>query len=293
MLKNNVNLTSFQSCYFVRSGAPIDVNVENDTSLLYGEIAASPLKTIEAMLSSQYGPLFSTSTEWGCTNREQKSEFGFEMDRFACNVGAALDSLSCGLELRISEQNLFQNGESVDMNAIVKRFEKEPELVENMEKLLKGWCESIESYLSKPSGEIKHPAKKAKKAAAQDFRDVGPKGELDFWRGRMQRLNSITEQFQSDHCKQIVEILSKVSTGSSEKFGSQFPELLRRWKQIDVTVTESANEAKDNIKYLSSLQRFVAPFYDGTVGTMTDAIPALVNSVKVCKLLSSSMQFTL
>jgi len=235
------------------------------------------------MLSSQYAPLFTVSNEWGCTNREQKSEFGSEMDRFTDNVSAALDSMSCGLELKITEQSPFdavEASESADMSAIMKRLEKEPELVENLEELLQGWCESIESYLSEPPG-TKRPTMKTKDAV-QDARDVGPRGELDFWRGRMQRLNSITEQIQSDHCKQIVEILSKVSsTGSREKFGSRFPELIRRWKQIDVTVTESANEAKDNIKYLSSLQRFVEPFYDGTVGAMTDAIPALLNSVKV------------
>lgn len=293
ILLGNLKLTSHihrQTCYFVRSDGPIDQDVENDTSLLYGEIAASPLETIEAMLLSQFGPLFSTSSEWGRTNTQQKSDFGTEMNRFTSNIGAALDTLSCGLELKVSDHNLFLGGESVDTIRIIKRFEKEPDLANNMETLLRDWCESIETYINKPPDGVQVPAKKAKTAkkaknsGAQYSRDIGPRGELDFWRGRMQRLNSIMEQFQSEHCTHTVEILTKVSTSSSERFGSQFSELLRRWKQIDVTITEAANEAKDNIKYLSSLQRFVGPLYDGTVGTMTDAIPALLNSVKVRRL---------
>lgn len=262
----------------MRSGTPIDVAVENDTSLLYGEIAASPLKTIEAMLSSQFAPLFSTSNEWGHTNGEQKTEFGVEMNRFAHNVGAALDSLSGGLELKVSEQELFDNFESADTRAFIKSIDDEPDLVHKLEKLLEGWCQDIESYVSTPLDSIQPPSKKANAVTKSD---VGPKGELDFWRGRMQRLNSITEQFQSHHCKQLIKILAEISKGSGDRFGSNIPDLLRRWKQIDVSVTEAANEAKDNIKYLSSLQRFVGPLYDGTVGAMTDAVPALLNSVKV------------
>jgi len=47
----------------------------------------------------------------------------------------------------------------------------------------------------------------------------------------------------------------------------------------------STTETKDNIKYLSSMQRFLGPFYNGSVKGMNDAIPALMNSVKVSSFL--------
>jgi dynein heavy chain len=97
----------------------------------------------------------------------------------------------------------------------------------------------------------------------------------------MQRLNSITEHFQSEQCQQLVQFLSNAWKRSGDRHGTKIPDLLRKWKQIDVSVTEASNESKDNIKYLSSLQRFVGPLYNGTVQGMTDAIPALINSVKV------------
>ena len=57
--------------------------------------------------------------------------------------------------------------------------------------------------------------------------------------------------------------------------------LLRRWKQIDINLTEAANEAKDNVKYLFTLEKFIEPLYDGTPTTVVDTLPALMNSIKM------------
>jgi dynein heavy chain len=46
-------------------------------------------------------------------------------------------------------------------------------------------------------------------------------------------------------------------------------------------VTEALNEAKDNVKYLSTLEKFIEPLYDGTPETIKDTLPALMNSIKM------------
>ena len=56
---------------------------------------------------------------------------------------------------------------------------------------------------------------------------------------------------------------------------------LRQSKQIDIETTEAVNEAKDNLKYLSTLQRFIEPLYSGTAQSIIDTLPALINSIKV------------
>lgn len=46
-------------------------------------------------------------------------------------------------------------------------------------------------------------------------------------------------------------------------------------------VTEALNEAKDNVKYLQTLEKFIEPLYDGNPETIKDTLPALMNSIKM------------
>jgi dynein heavy chain len=111
--------------------------------------------------------------------------------------------------------------------------------------------------------------------------EVGPKGELQFWRNRMQRLTSVTQQLKRPDCKQVIGLLSKMTKNSTDPSKERIIQLLRRWKTIDVNITESANEAKDNVKYLFTLERFIEPLYTGTPSTIIDTLPALMNSIKM------------
>lgn len=57
--------------------------------------------------------------------------------------------------------------------------------------------------------------------------------------------------------------------------------LLNQWKSVDIKITEALNEAKDNVKYLTTLEKFIEPLYTGTPQTIIDSLPALMNSVKM------------
>jgi dynein heavy chain len=253
-------------CYFVRNvqpGVGLDLAKSGDPDLLFGELGDSALGSIEAILSQSYRPMLDTYDNWGKVDDEQKNDFVSEIGSFINNINEALNSFASGLELRSPDPKLYR---SLEIKS--HRTALPIESVDHFESLLSEWCNQIETYLNSPT-----------RKSHDD--DIGPRGELEYWRGRMQKLTSIMEQLKRQDCKQVIGVLSTITKNTSDPSKQNIVNLLRRWKQIDVNITESANEAKDNVKYLYTLERFIDPLYTGNAETITDTLPALMNSIKM------------
>ena len=57
--------------------------------------------------------------------------------------------------------------------------------------------------------------------------------------------------------------------------------VLKRWKLLDNSITDANNEAKDNVKYLSTLEKYIEPLSSGNPVTILDALPGLLNNIKM------------
>ena len=240
----NSGLMMYKSCYFVRNTPPgeaLDLSKSGETDLLFGELGDSALGTIEAILSQSYRPMIDEYDSWGKVDDEHKADFVSEIGAFITNINEAVVSFANGLELQGPDAKIMktieQRGNRIGLSS---------EITDHFEKLLTDWCNQIEKYLNKPT-------------APADADDVGPRGELEYWRGRMQKLTSITEQLKRPDCKQVIAHLSTLTKNATDAGKHNIIALLRRYKQIDVDITESANEAKDNVKYLFTLERFIEP----------------------------------
>lgn len=64
--------------------------------------------------------------------------------------------------------------------------QERPDLIPQFEELLEQWCRLIEGYLQDTLT-----------SHEMDSGDPGPLAELEFWKNRMQKINSITEQVKS------------------------------------------------------------------------------------------------
>jgi dynein heavy chain len=244
----------------------IDPSKASDGMMSYGVVRA-PLESFDAIIRAVYKPLMEGSEEetkmWGESSREQQNEFLHSLDIFDRNLQSSIRSLSGGLELKKPDPRLDQLG-SAAMD--------DPALVISSMNLLHEWCRNIELYLDDSD------------RTRWETADSGPDTELNYWRSRMQRLNSITEQLKSKSVKQVISLLTAIMRNPDldQAIDShRVMTLLSQWREIDVQITEAANEAKDNVKYLSTLERFFEPLYGADPSAIIDTLPPLLNAVKM------------
>ena len=165
----------------------MDLTKSGDADILYGELGDSALGTIEAILSQSYAPLLEAYDGWGKVDEEQKKDFISEFNSFITNINETLNSFANGLVLRSPDPKLF----AVVEQKLQRGFDQKipADTLDHFERLLEEWCNQISAYLEQP-------------ATVAGGDDIGPRGELEFWRGKMQRLTSITEQLKRPDCKQ-------------------------------------------------------------------------------------------
>lgn len=81
-----------KGCYFFRNvdeGKPINTNQSNDMEVMFGEIGAEPISTLESVLVMTCIPMVKEITEWGKCEEEQKVEFLSTVNRFAADLTEA------------------------------------------------------------------------------------------------------------------------------------------------------------------------------------------------------------
>ena len=262
---SNICFVYIQCCYFLRQEGSVDTSISSDATLLYGEVGGSPLQTMEA-ITSTFSSIFAKSCDWGKVDQEQKDDFSVEMNSLIGNLSGAVECMRGSFELMALEKNyshgLGKNGNFFDL------VDVDEETLEKFKDILERWLKQINDYLSMD-----------RKSSEEDD---GPRGEVDFWRARVQRFTSINEQMRRTDCRGVTGLLSshiKLTRTNQPKSGIE--NLMERWKETDILVTEAVNEAKDNAKYLSTLQRFLDPLYHGSIPAIIDILPSLLNSVKV------------
>uniref|UniRef100_A0A665W6M9 Dynein heavy chain tail domain-containing protein n=1 Tax=Echeneis naucrates TaxID=173247 RepID=A0A665W6M9_ECHNA len=105
---------------------------------------------------------------------------------------------------------------------------------------------------------------------------AGPLSELQHWQRMSWRFNSIVKHIKGQACKSVVMVLH--ISGSK---------VMKVWRELDSRITDHANEAKDNVKYLSILEKVCRPLYNTDPVTMMESVQNIINAIQMIFTVSS------
>jgi dynein heavy chain len=224
------------------------------------------------MVNNIYKPMVDSlgAEDWDQCEGEQKKEFASNFDKFAKELYEAMNSQQSKITLEPLPEEFRETAKNFNSNA--KSDAKTTDMILAFERLFNKWQEKIEAALAEADAE------------KNNQRDAGPMMELEYWKKRMRKLTGIAEQLRSRNCRTVVDVLDQAGKPNSEHSGGQKDKIYlatSNWNGMENRVTEALNEAKDNVKYLQTLEKFLEPLYTSNPTTIKETLPALMNSIKM------------
>ncbi|XP_039592867.1 dynein heavy chain 5, axonemal isoform X2 [Polypterus senegalus] len=250
--------------FFTRANVSKAITAENvhkeATFNMLDTSDAGLLKSIEQLLSEVFIPtLKKMNYGWGEMSSPQsaavRQDFLCSLDSFVAVLSGAQESLMEKVNLNDCDTYDLKTlkGPS-DYAAVVNSTEA----LEKIEACMKVWIKQIEQVLAE-SDQLRKEAD-----------DLGPRAELDHWKKRMSRFNYLLDQLRRPDVKTVLGVLTVAKS-----------KLIKTWRELDTRITDSANEAKDNVKYIYTLEKFCDPLYNSDPVSMVDAVPGLINAIQM------------
>ncbi|XP_074730357.1 dynein axonemal heavy chain 5 isoform X5 [Strix uralensis] len=266
---NEVALTGV-CVFFIRSSLYKPITTEN----IYQEVNFNMmnvgrdglLKSVEHLISEIFIPALQTTDRDWVELGELQQASNIKRD-FLCSLEAFVSVLS-GAQQSLLEKVSLKKCETYDLETL--RGPSDYLMVANsidslkrIEVCMKGWTKQIEQVLAE-NDQLRKEAD-----------DLGPRVELDYWKKRLSKFNYLTDQLKRPDVKAVLGVLTAAKS-----------KLLKNWRVLDIRITDAANEAKDNVKYLYSLEKCCDPLYNSDPVSMVDAIPGLINAIQMIQSIS-------
>ena len=138
----------------------------------------------------------------------------------------------------------------------------DPMVVEEIERALEDWTVVIAG-----ANEAEHQ----KVSRSQRT----PLGEIDFWRERSASLSALYEQIGMHRVQQMIQVMKIVDSPQLGSFNFHFGELSKIFL-----------EAKDNVKFLTTVERHFRHMSEGNFQTILDSMQSMMNGLRMVWVIS-------
>ncbi|NXT04789.1 DYH8 protein, partial [Prunella fulvescens] len=249
--------------YFVRYKNDTSINEKSiHEEISFGVLDATDglLPGIKDMLEKVFLPAILETSNWGDLgpskeDTKDKQNFVETIKKYVSFLGGAAACIEGTVELKKVDHINFSELQTFDK---ITAAADSHDTVNQLEEVLTIWYRQIEHVLIE-SKQLKREAK-----------DSGPLMELENWKYMSAKLNFIIEQIKGQNCTAVINVLKIAHS-----------KILKSWQELDGRITDAANESKDNVRYLSTLEKVCQPLYTTDVVLMTQGIPYLIKAVQM------------
>ncbi|XP_075124385.1 uncharacterized protein LOC142197756 [Leptodactylus fuscus] len=257
--------TSFPTLvYFLR----FEINQDVDAGLiekeiLCGEVKENPVESLRCLLNDLYIPLLHAQKDWGFCSQDNVTSFLTGLKKYVSSI----DEAATTTDLEKQHITILKRPKNIiSPDFLLKRSTVlDPEIVSETETLVSEWIKIIDPILMEAIDE-----------RVLDITTT-PLAELERWQHRQKILGLTTEQLRGKECKSVIGIM--ISSKSR---------LLKRWKAVDISITEAVNATKDRVKYLEALHRYFDALNTNInpENVINNIIPSFFNSIQQMEMLS-------
>ncbi|XP_039384950.1 dynein heavy chain 8, axonemal isoform X5 [Mauremys reevesii] len=230
--------------FFVRYRNDIPLNaksIHEDIYFCVLDATEGLLRGTRNMLANIFLPAILATNNWGALSQTtqgttEKQNFIETINRYLSFLDGARVSIEGTVELKKMDHIDFSKLQSFEE---VTAAAANSDTVHQLEEVLMIWYKQIEQVLIE--------SEQMRKEAD----DSGPLTELEHWKRMSAKFNFIIEQIKGPSCKAVINVLN---VGHSK--------LLKMWRELDARITDTANESKDNVRYLYTLEKVCQPLYN-------------------------------
>eukprot|EP00762_Andalucia_godoyi_P004467 ANDGO_08124.mRNA.1 Dynein gamma chain len=247
--------------YFLRLSNKALAANSIDQDCVHGYFGKDMLGDLKTQLQTVLLPALKAQSNWGELTRDDGvtydadiREFLESTERFLNNVREADLALHDIITLPPPSKNFQIKNTPEAMKAASLKLE----VVVTYEETVRQWMSIISSLIAGSS------------LIRSEAEDSGPRAELEYWKSRMAKFNSVLEQLKAPQARVVFGVLRSAPSP-----------VLVEWNKLDVAITNAANEAKDNVKYLYTLEEFYDPLYKLDPPNVIPTIPGLLNSIRM------------